>query len=192
RPCRIGRANTPGSTEDLMQETWLKPNRRAILFGCVPPLVMTVIGVCLVLTHRADSESSVIGWIGYFTAVAGLVACGLLLTQFGHPRIAFRDGNVLLFVRTGQPIAVPVDIVESFFFGQGPAHLPAMAKQPNTVNLIARLSQRHTEWASQKVRPALGSWCDGYVTTRGKWCEPLNSDVIRRINRRLKEVKGRD
>jgi hypothetical protein len=57
------------------------------------------------------------------------------------------------------------------------------------VNLIARLSQRHTEWASQKVRPSLGRWCDGYVTIRGTWCEPLNSELIRRINRRLKEVK---
>jgi hypothetical protein len=84
---------------------------------------------------------------------------------------------------------VPVGIVESFFSGQGPAHLPAMTKQPQTVNLIARLSQRQKEWASQKVRPALGSWCDGYVTIRGTWCEPLNSELIRRINRRLKEVK---
>jgi hypothetical protein len=97
---------------------------------------------------------------------------------------------VLFYVRVGHPIAVPVGIVESFFFGQGPAHLPAVTKQPQTVNLIARLSQRHTEWARQKVQPSLGSWCDGYVTIRGTWCEPLNTELIRRINRRLKEVKN--
>jgi hypothetical protein len=172
-----------------MQETWLKPNRRAILFGCLLPLIMTVAGACLALAHHSDPEGSALRWIGYSLVVAGPAVISLLLIQLRHPRIAFRDGKVLFFVRVGQPIAVPVDIVESFFFGQGPAHLPAVTKQPNTVNLIARLSQRHTEWASQKVRPALGSWCDGYVTIRGTWCEPLNSELIRRINRRLKEVK---
>jgi hypothetical protein len=172
-----------------MRETWLRPNRRAILFGCVPPLVLTVIGACLAVGH-SESEGSALRWIGYFWLAAGpALIGGLLLIQLRHPRIAFRDGMVLFYVRFGQPIAVPVEIVESFFFGQGPAHLPAMTKQPNTVNLIARLSQRHTEWASQTVRPSLGNWSDGYVTIRGTWCEPLNTDLIRRINRRLKEVK---
>jgi hypothetical protein len=96
---------------------------------------------------------------------------------------------VLFYMRLGRPIAVPVGIVESFFLGQGPAHLPAMPKQPHTVNLIARLSQRHTEWASQQVRPSLGKWNEGYVTIRGTWCEPLDGELIRKLNRRLKEVK---
>ncbi len=171
-----------------MRETWLRPNRRAILFGCVPPLVLAAAGACLAVA-LADSASGTWRWLAYLLIVSGLSMFGLVLSQLRHPRIAFRDGAVLFYVRIGQPIAVPVGIVESFFFGQGPAHLPAVTKQPNTVNLIARLSQRHTEWASQKVRPALGSWCDGYVTIRGTWCEPLNSELIRRINRRLKEVK---
>jgi hypothetical protein len=172
----------------LMQETWLKPNRRAILFGCLPPLILTVVGACLAFAH-SESGNRVLHSVGYFLLIVGPAVMGLLLIQLRHPRIAFRNGKVLFYVRGGQPIAVPVNIVESFFFGQGPAHLPAMTKQPNTVNLIARLSQRHTEWARQQVRPALGNWCDGYVTIRGTWCEPLNSDLIRRINRRLKEVK---
>jgi hypothetical protein len=171
-----------------MQETWLKPNRRAILFGCVPPLIFAAIGAWLAFALGRPVGSF---WrlLGSFLTIPSLAMIGTMLSQLRHPRIAFRDGMVLFFVRVGQPIAVPVEIVESFFFGQGPAHLPAVTKQPNTVNLIARLSQRHTEWANQKVRPALGKWSDGYVTIRGTWCEPLNSDLIRRINRRLKEVK---
>jgi hypothetical protein len=38
------------------------------------------------------------------------------------------------------------------------------------------------------VKPALGAWCDSYVTIRGTWCEPLNGELIRRLNRRLREV----
>lgn len=172
----------------LMLETWLRPNRRAILFGCVPPLIVAAIGACLVFATR-ESTTSVWRYLGLLLIVLSLPMIGIMLTQLRHPRIAFRDGMVLFYMRVGRPIAVPVEIVESFFFGQGPAHLPAVPKQPQTVNLIARLSQRHTEWASQKVQPSLGSWCDGYVIIRGTWCEPLNSELIRKINRRLKEVK---
>jgi hypothetical protein len=172
-----------------MRETWLRPNRRAILFGCVPPLIFGAIGAWLTFA-RGESAGNFWQWLGIFLLVTSVVMVGIMLSQLRHPRIAFHDGMVLFYLRVGQPIAVPVEIVESFFFGQGPAHLPAVSTQPQSVNLIARLSQRHTEWASQKVRPALGSWCDGYVTIRGTWCEPLNSELIRRINRRLKEVKN--
>jgi hypothetical protein len=171
-----------------MRETWLKPNRRAIMFGCVPPLVAAAIGLWITFA-LGESASKIWHWLGLFLIIASLVMIGIMLTQLRHPRIAFRDGLVLFYVRIGPPIAVPVEIVESFFFGQGPAHLPAVTKQPQTVNLIARLSQRHSEWTNQKVRPSLGSWCDGYVTIRGTWCEPLNSELIRTINRRLNEVK---
>jgi hypothetical protein len=171
-----------------MLETWLRPNRRAILFGCVPPLIVATIGACLALA-LGESAGSLWRYLGILLIVISLPMVGIMLTQLRHPRIGFRDGMVLFYMRVGRPIAVPVEIVESFFFGQGPAHLPAVPKQPQTVNLIARLSQRHTEWASQKVQPSLGSWCDGYVIIRGTWCEPLNSELIRRINRRLKEVK---
>jgi hypothetical protein len=173
----------------LMCETWLRPNRRAILFGCVPPLIVTVVGALLVYSYQ-ESGTRPGRWIGFFCLIAGPTVIGLTLTQLSHPRVAFRDGMVLFYVRLGRPIAVPVEIVESFFFGQGPAHFPVMAKQPNTVNLIARLSQRHSEWSSQNVWASLGTWSDGYVTIRGTWCEPLNSELIRRINRRLKEVKN--
>jgi hypothetical protein len=88
-------------------------------------------------------------------------------------------------------LAVPARFVEAFFLGQGPAKLPGprLAHQ-ESVNLVARLSQQQAEWAHQPVKPALGHWCDGYVTIRGTWCEPLGPEVIRRLNRRLKEVKS--
>jgi hypothetical protein len=170
-----------------MYETWLRPNRRAIVLGCVPPLIVACIGVWLAC---APPISAADFWraTGLFLIAASVAMIGILLNQLSKPRIGFGAGMVLFYLRGGRPIAVPVAIVESFFFGQGPAHLPAMPKQPKTVNLIARLSQRHTEGASQKVRPSLGKWDEGYVTIRGTWCEPLNGELIRRLNRRLREV----
>ncbi len=171
-----------------MHETWLRPNRRAIVFGCVPPLVMAAIGAWI---SFASTFSTSRGWrwagiVLIFLSVAMIV---YLLNQLRRPRIAFRDGEVLFNVRSGTPIAVPAEVVEAFFLGKGPAHLPGAVGKSQTVNLMARLSQRRTEWARQEVKPALGSWGDGYVTIRGAWCEPLGTEVVRKLNRRLKEVK---
>jgi hypothetical protein len=119
----------------------------------------------------------------------GVVLLMGLLNELRRPRIAFQDGNVLFNLRAGKPIAAPVEIVEAFFLGQGPAHLPPVDGKPaESVNLIARLSQKAPEWARVPVKPALGQWCEGYITIRGTWCEPLDGEVIRRLNRRLREL----
>ena len=172
--------------KQLMQETWLKPNRLAILIGCIPSLILGAIGAWLLLLFDSANHWS---WLGIIMILASLGFVALMLSQLRWPRIAYNDGSVQFYLRSGPPIAVPVEIVEAFFAGQGPAHLPGLARQPQTVNLVARLSQRHTEWARQDVKPALGNWCDGYVTIRGSWCEPLDGELIRKLNRRLKELK---
>src|SRR5215218_1012926 len=118
-----------------MRETWLRPNRRAILFGCVPPLVAAVIGTWFTFA-LGESASIFWRWLGVFLIVASISMIGIMLSQLRHPRISYHNGLVLFYVRIGQPIAVPIGVVESFFFGQGPAHLPAVTKQPQTVHLI--------------------------------------------------------
>jgi hypothetical protein len=121
----------------------------------------------------------------------GIGMIAMLLRQLCRPRIAYHNGKVLFYLRSGAPIAVPVNIVEAFFLGQGPAIFTSEARSKHeTVNLVARLSQRETEWARRDVKPALGNWCGGYVTIRGTWCEPLDGDIIRQLNRCLKEVQG--
>jgi hypothetical protein len=169
-----------------MREVWLKSNHRAILFGCCPPLAMVILGLWMA---ESASAGSTWRWGGCATAVVGALISLMLLLQLRRPRIAFRTDEVLFYLRRGAPIAVPLEIVEAFFAGQGPAHVPVVAHQSKTVNLVARLSRRHPEWAEQSVKLALGTWTDGYVTIRGSWCEPLDSETIRRLNRRLKEVK---
>jgi hypothetical protein len=169
-----------------MAETWLRPNRRAILFGCILPLVLGAIGVRLAI---ASGETDSWRWVGIMLMIISVGIFAMLMNQLRRPRVAYADGRVLFYLRSGPPIAVPVNVVEAFFLGQGPAHLPTIAKQSETVNLVARLSQRNTEWARQEVKPALGNWCDGYVTIRGAWCERLGAELVRKLNRRLKEVK---
>jgi hypothetical protein len=172
-----------------MHEVWLRPNRRAILFGCAPPVVLIALGVWLVFGIEGDSGSW-LHWLGLALIAAGIAAVAALIRHTFRPRIAYRDGHVLFHLRSGRPFAVPAHLVESFFVGQGPATFPGgMHNRRQTANLIARLSQRETDWAHREVKPALGKWCDGYVTINGTWCEPLDDAVLRRLNRRLHEVK---
>ncbi|HEX2476730.1 MAG TPA: hypothetical protein VHK01_18395 [Lacipirellulaceae bacterium] len=172
-----------------MYEIWLRPNRRAIWFGSLPPLCLVVLGAWLALSS-SDQSAAGWRWVGAALAAIGIGVIAMLLRQLRRPRIAYQNGEVLFYLRSGSPMAVPVNIVEAFFLGQGPVVLPAhIQNKHNTVNLVARLSQREAEWARRQVKPALGNWCDGYVTVRGTWCEPLNGNVIRRLNKRLKEVQ---
>lgn len=114
-----------------------------------------------------------------------------LVMQMLRPRVTFRAGQVLFNLKSGPPIAVPVEMVEAFFLGQGPTTLPGARQGDATVNLVARISQRDPDFAQREVKPALGAWSESYVTMRGTWCEPLNGELIRRLNRRLREVSER-
>jgi hypothetical protein len=171
-----------------MRETWLRPNRRAIWFGCIPPAIVAACGGWLAFA-TVESSHPWLRWIGAALAIASLATIAALLTQLRKPRIAYHDGQVLFYLRRGRPIAVPVDIVEAFFLGQGPATLPGSLPRQEAVNLVARLSRRATEFARRDVKHVLGNWCDGYVTIHGTWCEPLDTEMIRWLNRRLQEVK---
>jgi hypothetical protein len=146
-----------------------------------------MVGVGLLLLNR--SMSFVVSAAAWLLIILGGVLVIGLISQWRRPRIAYRNGEVLFNLRAGTPIAVPVQVVEAFFLGQGPSHLPALGGEPSeTVNLVARLSQKAPEWAQMEVKEALGRWSEGYVSIRGAWCEPLNGDLIRRLNHRLREI----
>jgi hypothetical protein len=171
-----------------MREIWLRPNVRAVLFACVPPAVCAAVGAWLAISATSGNQKH-LSYIGTSVFVAGLATIAFLLWQLRRPRVAYTGGHVLFYLRAGRPIAVPVAHVEAFFLGQGPTRFPGNLGKQEAVNLVARLARRASEWTHQEVKPSLGSWCDGYVTIRGTWCEPLGTDVVRRLNRRLKEVQ---
>lgn len=169
-----------------MSEVWLQSNRRIVALGLLPVGALAGIGCLLLVAGESTTVRLLaLGLIG----VGALLGLGLA-QQFRQPRISYRDGNVLFHLRGDEPIAVPREVVEAFFLGQGPSFLPHLrGRQPESVNLVARLSQKAPQWMHIDVKPALGHWCDGYVTIRGTWCEPLTGEVIRRINARLRELR---
>lgn len=170
-------------------EVWLQPNRRALYFGCVPPALLAASGLLLLIGSQG-STGDWLFWSGAGMAFTGLVAVLAIARQLRQPRIAFRDGQVLFYLRAGEPFVVPASVVEAFFVGQSPVVLSGGQSLPHrSLNLVARLSQREIEWAERKVKPALGEWREGYITVRGAWCEPISEGLVRRINRRLKEVQ---
>lgn len=169
-------------------EAWLKANRRALLLGMLLPIALLAAGV------------AGIGWgiaFGYFWAMGlfGLpvVAAIWLLTNLvsimGRPRIAYESGQLLVYLDFLRPTRVPIDIVECFFLGQGPSSLPKLnGREPETQNVVIRLAESATDWKHRDVRPVLGHWCEGYITIRGSWCEPITPALMRRLNQRLAEA----
>jgi hypothetical protein len=169
-----------------MTETWLQSNRRVLGMAMVPAAALAGVGLLLATAVQSTLLRIISGAL---VAVGAALMLGLA-NQLRRPRIAYRDGEVLFYLRAGAPVAVPMEVVEAFFLGQGPAYLPlSKGSGAETVNLVARLSQQAPEWAHLPVKEALGHWCEGYVTIRGTWCEPLNGEVIRRLNHRLRELR---
>ncbi len=168
-----------------MTEIWLRSNRRIIAMALLPGVL--ICGAALALLNITAVPGLRFFAVG--ALIAGMFLIGVVIRQLLRPRVGFADGKVLFYLRAGEPIDVPVQVVEAFFLGQGPAYLPGASEDSEeTVNLVARISQKAEEWQRLEVKPALGRWCEGYVTIRGTWCEPLTNDVIRRLNRRLSEV----
>lgn len=170
-----------------MRENWVATNRRALGFGAVVPLLVAALGAWLA-SGLATPNMSWPRWLGAALVAAGGLLFVSLVVQMRRPRVAYEAGDVLFYLQSGPPLAVPVELVEAFFLGQGPLALPGAPQGDSTVNLVARISQRDPSYSHRHVKPALGTWCDSYVTIRGTWCEPLNGELIRRLNRRLREV----
>ncbi len=173
-----------------MCETWLQPNRRAVLFGMLLPGIAGLLGLAIA-----------VGWLGptRFTiwriggalvlSVAGLVLLGLC-GQLYRPRVSHDNGQIMFNLRGGSPIRVPIEVVEAFLLGQGPTMMSGRQNDRQiTRTVVVRLAESATDWARIDVNPRLASWCDGYITIRGTWCEPLNIQVVNRLNRLLSTAK---
>jgi hypothetical protein len=172
-----------------MRQIWLRTNTRALRLAMLLPGAILVLGLTLAtgLVPRFDQF--------WQRAVGGMLAVGagglvlLLLAQVRQPRLAYESGRMFVYLRTGGPIRVPIEVVEGFLLGQGPSGLAGTKyADTETANLVIRLSERAEEWARRDVKSALGSWCNHYVTIRGTWCEPLAVPLVNRLNELLAEA----
>jgi hypothetical protein len=174
-----------------MREVWLKPNVRALRLGLILPVLVALTGaaiVALVTTGRLPAALNVLGIV--LSVIGSLGTLGIM-RELRRPRLAYENGDVLAYVRAGSPVRIPVEIVEGFLIGQAPSLLPGRYRERyETTTFILRLSESAAEWSHGEVKPALGRWCDGYITIRGTWCEPLSVDLARRLNQRLADIQA--
>ncbi len=173
-----------------MSDVWLKNNTRAAWLGAAPPCFGAVVGG-LLLGGAIEPLSDV--WLramGGALAFLSLAFLCLIIWQAQQPRLAADTGHLLVDLRVGQPIRVPLDVVEGFLLGQGPSFLPGKRfANTEAATLIVRLSERAPEWAMIETDRRLGSWCGHYITIHGAWCEALSVDLVNRLNSRLAEAK---
>ncbi len=173
-----------------MPEVWLRSNRRALLVGMILPGLWLVIALAAAVVAAATGQSWLLIALAVAIALPPLWMLGGLAFAMTIPRLAYEQGELLVYFDLSQPARLPIDVVEVFFLGQGPSELPKLAgREPETQNVIVRIAESATEWKHRDVRPAIGHWCEGYITLRGSWCEPITRDVMQQLNRRLAEVQ---
>ena len=177
-----------------MPEVWLRTNRRALA------VAMILVGLVLALTLGSIPAGVFLGGLPpgaqatfaismlLLSAIPALVLFQLA-RALKQPRLAYSDGELLVYLEPQTPTRVPIDNVECFFLGQGPSELPKLkGREPETQNVIVRLAESAAEWKHRDVRPAIGHWCEGYITLRGSWCEPITPALMKRLNHRLAEI----
>lgn len=172
-----------------MADVWLRTNRRAILAIMVPVALVGLAGLTVALGALGMIESVWLRAAGWLLAVVTMIVVLILAIELRRPRMAYDGSRLLLYLRKGPPVRVPIEVVEAFLLGQAPAFLPGRDTKTNeTVTVVIRIAQRASEWSQREVEPALGSWCDGFITIRGTWCEPLTTELVQTLNTRLSDV----
>jgi hypothetical protein len=174
-----------------MPETWLANNARVLRLGMILPGATAALGLVLASGFFGRYSS---GWLlGAGGTVFGvsLWLLASLANQLLRPRLGYQNGQLLLYVRRGAPVRVPIEQVECFLLGQGPTLLPGeQFARTETSTIVVRLSERDESLARRPVDPMLAAWCDYFVTLRGTWCEPISLRVVNRLNERLARAQS--
>jgi fumarate reductase subunit D len=166
-------------------EIWLRPNRRILLVATVAPALLVLLGLVVALGVFGAAPTAARVFAATLALLGGVLLV-LLAWFFRQPRLAYDGRHLLVNLRSARPIEVPIEYVECFFLGSGLRRLPGRADREVQMSLLRiRLAERATEWAHRDVKPALGAWCGGYITIYGSWCEPLDIDLVNRLNARL-------
>jgi len=166
-----------------MFEIWLQGNRRVY-----QPAIFVAVVVAVASSAAALLANSKAVWIG--VAAVAAVAAVALWAASRRPRMAFDGRRLLLRVRRGSPVAVPIELVEGFLLGKGPTFLSGRDDyKTETTTLVVRVAERAEEFRKIETDVRLAAWCGHYCTLRGTWTEPLSVDVVNRLNQRLYDVQ---
>ncbi len=172
-----------------MSETWILPNRRVLALGLLLPA--TLFGAALACFVAGQMQAS---WLWRGTAIAtalgGVLLVGILWRLMLQPRVAYENGDVLVHGGLAEPLRVPVDVVECFFLGQAGGMIPdAQGRETEVRTVVIRLAESATDWHHRDLKAAFAHWCEGYITIRGTWCEPITPDLMKRLNGRLAALR---
>jgi len=172
-----------------MAEVWLKTNRRALALGMILPGIIALVCGTALAWSIVSGKSSIVQLVLLTLTAVPLWMMGELVYAIFQPRIGYDAGDLLVFLEPARATRVPISIVEVMFLGQGPSELPKLkGREPETQNVVIRLAESAGDWKHRSVRPAFGHWCEGYITIRGAWCEPITADLMRKLNHRLAEI----
>jgi hypothetical protein len=132
-------------------------------------------------------------WLAWSSLIPGFMLLGGCVYGWWfltRPRIVFEGATVRLNVGKGHPVAVPVELVEAFLIGKGPAYLNGRDDyKTETATFIVKIAERAEEYAKLPTQVRIAAWCGGYVTFRGTYTEPLSVDLVNRLNQRLHDVQ---
>jgi hypothetical protein len=128
--------------------------------------------------------------LGCLVAVFGFLLLFTAWSSSLQPRLAYGDEQLLVYLRAGKPRSIPIEVVECFFLGQAPSLLGRASSDVDepTSTVVVRLAESAAAWKQFDVNARLGRWCDGYITIRGTWCEPITVDLLKSLNHRLAVV----
>ena len=173
-----------------IKETWLSSNRRAFAVALVLPVLLAA-GSGLVIAIVDLLALKVLALLAALLSLLVIISLGLLAIQ---PRLAYQQQYLLVYLGATRPFRLPIEVVEVFFLGQAPSMVhkqgdPFDDQGPTTSTIVVRLAEKASEWQQRDVRPMLGHWCDGYITLRGTWCQPITEELVKTLNHRLVEVK---
>jgi hypothetical protein len=171
-----------------MAAVWVRSNRRALVWGMIVPATLALIGLAVAAWMLAAANGQPNYWLLIPAVLVGVGVLGLLalVREMLRPRLSYADGHLRVHLGNGPPEKVPIEFVECFFRGQGSSMVKDHSgHEPEVATVIVRIAERAADYKHRDVKAALGHWCEGYITLRGTWCEPIDNDGLLALNRRL-------
>lgn len=174
-----------------MTQTLLRSNLRIGIAAVVLVTVLAGLSLGCVLMSSAVAVRAVGGSL--FVALLPLAFASLLYCC--RPRIAIDERQLFVYVALFRgPVRIPLDVVEVFFIGQGPVSgdepgHPTGYQGAVAANVIVRLAEQAPQWHDRKINQRMGVWTEGYITVRGMWCEDIDQDRLKEMNRALINAK---